>query len=185
MTTLIHHYQFRIDTHYKKYFLLLWSSGKLVDTINVEDPEVFAALIDMCRNEKPVSYDVHKGLICTAEHEPIGEGEERLPRDEETPPTGLLSDKNHQEPNGTRFRHVNRYRSEIAIADRQFTVSLYLDENLRARVHTECPKLFALLQDTLRNFGNRMVWEHYTGVLRSGIMCIGSGHEMLPEQSAA
>ncbi|MFM7163810.1 MAG: hypothetical protein ACKO3T_01090 [Planctomycetaceae bacterium] len=152
MKTTIHHYQFKIDTENRKFFLLLFNHGKVLETIVEDDPEMFAAMIDLCRNESPLAFDDREMLLSTTEHEPLGEGQEPSPGDDQILPVPPLTDIDLLKSNG-RYRHVNQYMCEIDVKNKKFKVTLHLDENLRGAFITECSKAFSIIMDTLRNFG--------------------------------
>jgi len=172
-------YKYSIDTHNHQYSLVLYSSnGEIIETMVSEDLDrgLFMAMLDICRYERPLAFDIKTRRLGTAEHEPMGEGEDKSPGADHTPHLGggQSDDADVMEPNSSVFRHVNQYKPEIDVQNKTYRIVLYLDGNRRGRINTDCVALYSLLLDTLRNHGNRMIWRDDIGVLSSEVLCVGA-----------
>lgn len=188
MVTRVAYYQLGIDTtNHCGWVRLLTNRGEVIEEIITEDLDRFSAMARMVRYERPLLFDDKTGRLWTSEHEPVGEGEDQTPFSDHGHPLqiGQPDDTHLVEENGDVHRHFDHYKIEINVPQNSFTIKLFLREKIQARILTESPKLFALVHETLRNYGQKMVWQHHTGVLSSEILPVGGGNELESGRASA
>lgn len=201
--TLVSKFRTVIDTHHNEYSAILYDADlKLIERIPSQNVELLLSLRTLLQREHPLYWDSGRQWLVTGEFEPVGEGDEVGSPSTETPtlqdqktsvtnsgiPRHLFQAQvidpqqleNEREllrqafpDECDRYRHVSQYKVRFDVSGSEHQIFLYDDGKLKARVSTECHRLFDLILDLLRNGGETVLWDHYTGVLISELEPVG------------
>ena len=74
MSNILRHYAVRHNIGKSTQIIFIYTNGES-DSVLVSSIEEAGFIIDLLRNEKPISYEKASNSLTTAEYEPIGENE--------------------------------------------------------------------------------------------------------------